>query len=473
MTLCLATTGCAGLIAIASLVATCAEANDKSSGGTDAGFEVSYTAGRRDAAGRFMGGTELRNLAIHHGKLYAGSGYWMDRPGPEGPQPAQILSLDEPSGRWRVERSFDEMLPTGRSHRHLAVSALLGVTLATDAAGRPLPRPVSMLLAGTWALSGLSEVFSRNDGTGGWTAMPLPVRRVTTGIQQVRAIGAHRDRQTGVDQVFAGNDRFGVYSGTYDAAASGQIRWSTTPELDMAGIVAPSFPGLSLPRVTSFAECNGVLYAAVGQQIYRRLDGVSSRWELLYTNPRPGRSETGLRGLTAIPAPSGTGQSLLVAVEGTAARIIRIDPSNGQETTELDIRAFLDEAWRTKVGYVIAAYNDMTVLRGGEGNTEVLIGIEAFLPAASPTPAGHVRADGLDGGGWYLVRHGDGRYDLRKIGSRHPATGSPLVATRTIAASPFAQEPDAVYFGGFDANKQPAHNTAWVFRAAKMRVLAP
>jgi hypothetical protein len=364
------------------------------------------------------------------------------------------------------------MLPTGRSHRHLAVSALLGVTLATNAAGRPLPQPVSMLLAGTWDLSGLSEVFSRNDGTGGWTAMPLPVRRVTTGIQQVRAIGAHRDRQSGVDQVFAGNDRFGVYSGTYDAAAPGQIRWSTTPELDMAGISAPSFPGLSLSRVSSFAECNGVLYAAVGQQIYRRRDGVSPRWELLYTNPLPGRSETGLRGLTAIPAPSGTGQSLLVAVEGTAARIIRIDPSSGQETTELDIQAFLDKAWQTKVGYVIAAYNDMTVLHV-QGDTEVLIGIEAFLPAASPTPVGHVRADGLDGGGWYLMRQGDGRYDLRKIGSRHPVTGAPLVATRTIAVSPFAQEPDTIYFGGFDANKQPAHNTAWIFRADTTKALAP
>jgi hypothetical protein len=51
---------------------------------TAEGVAVSYTAGQRDGAGRFMGGTEMRNLAGHRGVLYAGNGYWMDRPGPEG-----------------------------------------------------------------------------------------------------------------------------------------------------------------------------------------------------------------------------------------------------------------------------------------------------------------------------------------------------------------------------------------------------
>jgi hypothetical protein len=300
-------TCCIGLLAIATLLLVGTAATGQSPGKTDRGFEISYTPGQRDAAGRFMGGTELRNLTTHRGRLHAGNGYWMDRPGPEGRQPAQILSLDEPSGHWRLERNFDETMPGGRTYRHLAVSALLGLTLATDATGRALPQPVSMLLAGTWDLGGLSEVFGRNDVTGAWTAMPLPVRRVTSGIQQVRAIGVHRDRQPGVDHVFAGNDHFGIYRGAYDLAAIGQIRWSAAPELDVPGLTTPSFPGLSLPRVSSFAECNGVLYASVGQQIYRRLDGASPRWELLYTNPKPGRSETGLRGLTAISSLSGPG----------------------------------------------------------------------------------------------------------------------------------------------------------------------
>src|SRR5215472_2851154 len=46
-----------------------------------AGFEVSFQPGSRDGAGRFMGGTEMRVLAAHGGKLFAGNGYWEDTPG--------------------------------------------------------------------------------------------------------------------------------------------------------------------------------------------------------------------------------------------------------------------------------------------------------------------------------------------------------------------------------------------------------
>ena len=77
-------------------------------------FQVSYAAGSRDEAGRFAGGTEMRLLVPHAGRLYAGNGYWEDRPGPEGLQEAQILVLDTPGGRWRVDHAFEERLPSGR-----------------------------------------------------------------------------------------------------------------------------------------------------------------------------------------------------------------------------------------------------------------------------------------------------------------------------------------------------------------------
>jgi hypothetical protein len=35
-------------------------------------FQISYAAGSRDAAGRMMGGTEMRVLAAHGGRLFAG-----------------------------------------------------------------------------------------------------------------------------------------------------------------------------------------------------------------------------------------------------------------------------------------------------------------------------------------------------------------------------------------------------------------
>src|SRR5215469_15605228 len=93
-------------------------------------FAVSFAPGARDDAGRFMGGTEMRVLAAHGGKLYAGNGYWEDRPGPEGLQGAEILVLDSPAARWRVDHVFDEQLLDGR-RRDLAVSALEEITFAT------------------------------------------------------------------------------------------------------------------------------------------------------------------------------------------------------------------------------------------------------------------------------------------------------------------------------------------------------
>src|SRR5215472_1554901 len=77
-------------------------------------FAVSFMPGSRDAAGSFMGGTEMRVLAAHAGRLYAGNGYWEDQPGSEGPQGAQILVLDGPGARWRVDHGFDERMPSGR-----------------------------------------------------------------------------------------------------------------------------------------------------------------------------------------------------------------------------------------------------------------------------------------------------------------------------------------------------------------------
>jgi hypothetical protein len=179
-------------------------------------FAVSFTAGSRDDAGRFMGGSEMRVLAAHAGRLYAGNGYWEDQPGPEGPQGAEILVLDEPGARWRVDHAFDERMPDGRP-RDLAVSALEEVTFTTDGKGARLPAPVSLLIAANWDLTGTARVFSRDDTTGIWANASLAQDRPMPGfLPQVRSLGGHRDRVTGIDLVFAGQDPRGIFGGTYD-----------------------------------------------------------------------------------------------------------------------------------------------------------------------------------------------------------------------------------------------------------------
>jgi len=434
-------------------------------------FQLSFAAGSSDSAGRFMGGTEIRVLAAHGGKLYAGNGYWEDRPGPEGLQGAQILALDGPGGRWRVDHSFDERLPSGRP-RDLAVSALADINLATDGSGARLPRPASLLIGSTWDLTGATRVFNRDDATGVWTATTLAQDRPAPDfLPQIRSFAVHRDRQTGINLVFAGQDPRGIFSGGYDANVPGRIRWTATPELDISRISTSAFSGLAgRLRVSSFAECNSRLYAAVGQQIYERIDGWEPQWRLLYTNPHPGHSETGLRGLTGVPSASDAGDVLLAAVEGSAPRVVRVDPKDGSEATDLDLAEFLNSRWQTQVGYVIAAYNDMAKARDAQRGDLLLMGLETFIPPRSPVPDGHrvveIGHGRLDAGGWYLVRYPDRRYDVRSVD-----TSQALVATRTIRVSPFSNDGGTLYFGGYDANKAPAHNTAWILRASLAAVL--
>jgi hypothetical protein len=460
----------------------------------------------------------MRTLVAHAGKLFAGNGYWKDRPGPEGFQGAEILVLDRPDGQWRVDHDFDERMPGGRA-RNFAIGVMGEVHFATDKSGNPLANPASILLASTWDRSGESDIYARDDATGVWTAEKLAdgggnpsVRRLprvrgfgsrrdrfaddATGawtaeepadgapdpgfrrLQQVRSFGSHRDRVTGIGYAFAGNQPRGVFSGVYDPTVPGRIRWSETPELDLATISEADFPGQARRlRVTSFAECNDRLYAAVGQQIYERIDGTAPHWRPIYTNRNPGRSQSGLRGLTAAPSPDGQGQVLLAAVEGTEPRIIRFNPRDGSETTDLDLHEFLGRAWGMDVGYMIAAYNDMAEVRDGNGNDVLLIGFEAFIPWYSQVAPGH-RMLGfgrgrLEGNAWYLIRRVDGTYDLRRIPARagQPMVsipgrpGQPMGATRSIVASPFPADGDAIYFAGFDANKAPVHNTAWIVRS--------
>jgi poly(A) polymerase len=300
-----------------------------------------------------------------------------------------------------------------------------------------------------------------------WSAATLAYDRPAPNfLPQLRSFAEHRDRATGVDLAFAGQNPRGIFSGGYEPSLPGRIRWGTAPELGFSDVSAAGLSGTSAGlRVSSFAECNGRLYAAIGQQIYERIDGKAAQWRLVYTNRYPGHSETGLRGLTAIPAPSGKGEVLLAAIEGSAARIVRVDPHDGSEVTELDLPDFLRRHWGMPANYVIAAYNDMARVPDPAGGKALLIGLEAFIPLWAEIAPGHsvvpVGYGRLEAGGWYLVRRVNGYYDLGQV-----AVDRALVATRAIQLSPFSEDRDAVYFAGYDANKTPAHNTAWIYKAS-------
>jgi hypothetical protein len=430
-----------------------------------ANYEPVWSAGTADAGGNRIGGTELRNLVVQDGKLFAANGYWMDKADPTGAGP-QIMVLDAAGRPWRIDHEFDDRVFNGR-RRHIAISALASVTFRTDRRGAALNSPVERLLTSTWDVTGRRMVFMRDNTTGTWSGAFLAHSTPRPNfLPQIRSFGFHRDRQTGVDMAFAG-DTDGIFTGVFDPAAPGQISWNTTPELSTQGLGADQFPGLDRRglRISSFAESPGRnserrLYAAIGQQVWVRDDGPSPRWRHLYTNPQPHFGETGLRGLTTVSDPGG--DYLLAAVEGMQSRIVRIDPVTGSDATDLDLDQMLDTAWGTRVGYVISAYNDMATAGG-----DLLIGLEAYIPPAAPKPAGHNWIDlhgGMEAGGWFLIRHPGGHYELHQITARFPGFGENLVAVRTLAASPFPGEKSVFYAGGYDCNEMPAHDTAWIAR---------
>ena len=126
----------------------------------------------------------------------------------------------------------------------------------------------------------------------------------------------------------------------------------------------------------------------LGQQIYERIDGAAPHWRLIYTNPNPGYSQSGLRGLTAVASPSGHGQALIAGRRGHGAANCEIDPNDGSETTELDLREFLASGWGMGVRYAIAGYNDMTEVRDDQGEDVLLIGLEAVVNPGPQATAG-------------------------------------------------------------------------------------
>jgi hypothetical protein len=446
-------------LCLAALVATARAADNSPL--SHLSFQRSLQSGVRDANGKLITGTEVDFLVPHQGRLYAANCLWLETD-PAVPKACQIFVLDSPKGQWREERQF----ATGS----LRCSVLKEITFATDGRGQAIA-PVSLLLAAPDVRSGPVEVFCRDDATGEWSASVLGT---ATRATNTRSLGLHRDKVTGIDRIFAGNRPLGVVSGVYDPAAPGRIRWDKSAEVQ-----APAGE-----RVMGFCDCNGIFYCATSRHIYQRADGAAPAWKDVYFCPKEIPS-CGLRGLSAVPKPGGSGEVLWFTALGKARRL---DPDVGfKETIELDLPVFLTEKLGLKVGFTLSAYNDLLPCTvPGTGEKLWLFGFECCHPAAvvNAHPDLKARAQVRDkpdkphlcfaGNGRYCIRHAEGAcitYELAEITDpREPQ----LVSTRTLVVSPFPEDQGhALYFGGYDCNGVPSHNTAWVYRGELPRTTQP
>jgi hypothetical protein len=422
-----------------------------------------------------IGGTEARVLASMNHRLYAGIGYWMDTEADNPRLPgAQILRLNSPGSPWQVDLQLDERMErrNGR-RRYLAISVMKTVRFDSDLHGRALAQPVEILLAGVWDLLGKLEVFSKESNVGRWAMTPLGNNGGR--MAEIRSFGSHRDQVTNIQRVFAGSRVKGlpiepaIYSGAYDPSVAGGIRWDASPEAwqgDTSTLVTTT---KGSQRITGMAECNGRLYASVYNAIYERQDGPQASWSPMWRYDPQSPFEngsSGLRGLTAIPNPDGPGELLLVTLEHKPGLVFRVDPRTGKSIIEANISTQLSQLLSTRVGYVIAGYNDMVLYEpaGRSRTPTVLMGMECTTPmlpgglgAFNPNPR-------------LLIRRPNGRYSFEEVFDRTLKPRPMLVSMRSLINSPFAEDPPGtVYVSGYDCNEKPAHNTAWIYRGTPFR----
>jgi hypothetical protein len=423
---------------------------------TDLTFSTDYAPGTKDARGQRMGGTETMRFLHHRGKLFASTGTWMDLPygpRPEGRPPwtgPQILVKESASAPWRVDVSFPLAV---------RVDAMISATFVTDGEGRTLDPPVSLLVASPSSKS--TATWTRDDAAGAWTES-VAAEGLRGGL---RSFCTHVDTATGIQHLFGGSTTSGsIFRAVYDAAAPGRLRWHPAPELSGTG------------RMMCMTEADGVLYAAGGIQdesplsggLFRRMDGESPRWELLWRWPHKilerGDETEILRGLTPIPDPAGGTHHVLLGTCNYPGVVYRIDPQKRFAVmTELDIRAYFAKAFGVAElrGPCLSAYNNFLPLTDPETGEKVhLLGLWINHPAGRATDEG--------GSAWYLIRHADGTYAHGRVfDPKVPRPNPPrgLLATRTIESSPFPEDRGRVlYFGGFDCANVDSRDSAWIYR---------
>eukprot|EP00413_Alexandrium_margalefii_P010928 CAMPEP_0204532038 /NCGR_PEP_ID=MMETSP0661-20131031/11504_1 /ASSEMBLY_ACC=CAM_ASM_000606 /TAXON_ID=109239 /ORGANISM="Alexandrium margalefi, Strain AMGDE01CS-322" /LENGTH=805 /DNA_ID=CAMNT_0051538243 /DNA_START=58 /DNA_END=2475 /DNA_ORIENTATION=+ len=449
--------------------------NERSLANNVFGWYHSYAAGNNG-----LSGTEIVDMQAHKGKLYAGTGYWMNM----GDQRyAEVVSLDCPLCTWTI----DYTLPyAGR------VEALRSITWTNGPDGNPIAGGPDIKLIATHYMDYTGEArciaHAKNDKTPveySW-ADETYYRKTpfTEKYFSARSMALHRDTVTGVDRLFFSTGRDGVVSAEYSTT-------SRTNFLVSGGVEA----GPLDTRPLSMTTMDGKLYLTAGSYVYRRTDGSTPSWsqvvDMMVVDPTETVDEAvgGLRGLVQINNPaSPTGHSLLfawTANEQSKGCMYRLDPDGDALNAALEgcVADWTRDHFGKNVygldtltAFSIANYNYALEVpdRSGTSTAVYLVGYEVLLysystyelPNTQQSTASSGKTIGFYAGSGFLVRRASDQWEVREpSGPRFdPTAVSPmLVATRTYAVSPF-QDDFAVYFGGYDANFFGSVNTAWIYR---------
>lgn len=443
--------------------------------------------------------TETMHLVAHQGKLFASFGKWMS---PEfvakdfSKMQNFVGRLDSAGGKWVVD-----MQGQHESKHAARLSCLSSITWPRDCHGKELEPSVQALVV-TFGLGkhGNFMMFrdDKDDSAPGtqhsWHQVKYAEQASDfTGGDTARAVLVHRDGVTGVDRIFALQGTCGAVSGVYDPSSKnpGKVVWDSCPEkLDLASIGKAK----RLPfRPLSMVAANGKLYLSSAGLILQRVDGASPVWRVVVNMAtlRPGDGKLneavgGIRGMTVVPNPVGSGSSVLFCWnpnERSKSRIHRADPSQDGSSLNAPVEeASINALAKRYLGhedlyYTLAAYNDMLETTVGTAQCN-LIGFEVVVAGRAvdqlPLDPGQKVQEksgkllrGYWAGGGFAVRKGPDEYEVMEVGGpRNSAShvDPALTAVRCYANSPFPEEPGFVYFAGYDCNSFPSQDTAWIYK---------
>ena len=238
-------------------------------------------------------------------------------------------------------------------------------------------------------------------------------------------------------------------------------------------------------RPLAIIEANGSLLFSASKSIFRRIDGPSPSYALVHDLDDLNAGNVvsavgGIRGLTPIASPTGSGQSLLFvwAPDGhSKGCVMRLDPDSKGSYTRIQ-EVCLDKLVSqylngNPVYFMISGYNNfLSVKDPASQETNYLIGIEAWISGKRFMTTQRTQGGGYYAGALYAIRDSKGRYLINEVNGRISSSNPPLVATRCYALSPFAADHgEVVYFGGYDCNFSPCSDTAWIFRTSLVNAL--
>ena len=445
------------------------------------GWRQSYKAGYTDWNGKYCGGSEIMHIVPHKGKLYAFNGYWEDErwknPKDGKRQSAQVLRLDLPTAPWVVDlETGDTGMP------HMKGNILKSVTFKTDKNGRPIN--VTLLIAASQThpddQSNAISVFIRDDKSNKWShEVLLPgLRRVECsscnrgfrGVRRVpRDMEIYHDPVTGIDRLFLLIGDPGILSGVYNSASK-KIEWDKSPEHPADGSFFPARP-------LGIAEANGMLYFSVGGKIFKRTNGPKPAWSKAYEiSGNVNTDSGGIRGLTAVDKPIGKGQSLIfVWTPGGESEgdIIRLDGISLIENTETTLRKLFDDQPISLHGdarsiYSLGGYNRFFPVNNPKtGKIVHLVGHQQRITGSHKALAWH----GWYRGATFSIRNKARSYISKEVNGPWVCSMPDLIAPRAFAHSPFPNEKNVIYFGGFDTNSNTANDMAWIFKADVYTIL--